>query len=120
MTRKIICVACPLGCEVLVELNEAGELQQISGNNCKRGVSYAQAECTHPTRPFTSTVRVEGGNLPLVSVKSAEPIPKAMMLACAEATKRIVAKAPVAMGDVVLANAAGTGIDLLATNRVDV
>jgi CxxC motif-containing protein len=101
-----------------VELSDAGEVRSVTGNTCKRGESYAKTECTNPTRSFTSTVRVEGGDAPLVSVKSAKPIPRGKMLACAEATKAVVAKAPVAIGDVVLADVAGTGVDLVATNRV--
>ncbi|MDR3313043.1 MAG: DUF1667 domain-containing protein [Oscillospiraceae bacterium] len=117
-TRDLICIACPLGCALHVELGENGAVLHVTGNSCKRGESYAKTECTNPTRSFTSTVRVEGGGAPLVSVKSAKPIPKGKMLACAAATKAVVIQAPVAIGDVVLTNAAGTGIDLVATNRV--
>jgi CxxC motif-containing protein len=118
MTRDIICVACPMGCGLRVELNGAGEIAGVSGHTCKRGEAYAQAEITNPTRMFHSTLRVEGGATPLVSVKSAAPVPKPRLMDCAKATRGIKIKAPVAIGDVLLPNVCGTGIDLVATGRV--
>jgi len=117
MVREMICVACPLGCGLRVELSEAGEIAGISGQSCKRGESYARAEITNPTRMFHSTVRVEGGAAPLVSVKSAQPVPKSKLMECATATKKVRAQAPVAIGDVLLPNVCGTGVNLVATNR---
>jgi len=118
MTKNIICVACPMGCELNVDLNEAGEIREITGNTCKRGIDYAQAEIANPTRSFHSTVRVEGGRAPLVSVKSAGPVPKRLLMDCARATIGVRAKAPVAIGDVIVPDVCGTGVDLVATNRV--
>ena len=118
MVREMICVACPMGCGLRVELNAAGEIAGISGQSCKRGESYARAEITNPTRMFHSTIRVEGGAAPLVSVKSAKPVPKSKLIDCAIATKFVHAKAPIAIGEVLLPNVCGTGVDLVATNRV--
>ena len=118
MTRTIICVACPMGCELHVDLNDAGGIENITGHTCKRGLDYAQAEITNPTRSFHSTVRVEGGISPLVSVKSAGPVPKPRLIDCARATRGVTVKAPVAIGDVVIPDVCGTGVDLIATTRV--
>ena len=118
MTREIICVACPMGCGMQVEHTEAGEVTKVTGNTCKRGIAYAEAEITNPTRSFHSTVRVEGGALPLVSVKSAGPVPKSKLMDCAKATIDAKAKAPIAVGDVIVADVCGTGVDLVATTRV--
>ncbi|MDR1927147.1 MAG: DUF1667 domain-containing protein [Oscillospiraceae bacterium] len=107
-----------MGCGLRVELDENNRVLSVAGNACKRGDAYARAECTKPLRSFTSTMRVEGGEAPLVSVKSAEPVPKAKLFDCVKAGNACAAKAPVAIGDVLLANAAGTGVDLIATNRV--
>jgi CxxC motif-containing protein len=118
--RDMICVACPMGCGLHVTLGAAGEVQSVSGNTCKRGESYARAEVSNPTRSFTSTVRVLGGDCPLVSVKSAKPIPKGKMMACAQAIQTCRAAAPIAIGDVLLPDILGTGVDVIATNRVAV
>ena len=118
MTKNIICVACPMGCELRVDLSGAGEIESVAGNTCKRGVGYAETEIKNPARGFHSTVRVEGGAEQLVSVKSAKPVPKRLLMDCARAVRDVRAKAPVAIGDVIVPDVCGTGIDLIATNRV--
>ncbi|NLK72013.1 MAG: NAD(FAD)-dependent dehydrogenase, partial [Clostridiales bacterium] len=35
--RELICIGCPLGCVVNVEL-EDGTIKDISGYSCKRGI----------------------------------------------------------------------------------
>lgn len=117
-TKDFICVACPIGCELHVELGDDGDILNISGHTCKRGIDYAHAEIKNPTRSFHSTVRVEGGAVPLVSVKSAAPVPKGKLIDCAKATRGLQIKAPIAVGDVIVPNVCGTGIDLVATTRV--
>ena len=118
MTRELICVACPMGCAMQVEHTPSGEVTSVTGNTCKRGLVYAAAELSNPTRMFHSTVRVQGGNKALVSVKSSAPVPKGKLMACAAATLNIQANAPVAIGDVIVPNVCGTGIDLIAATRV--
>ena len=83
------------------------------------GNAYARKEATNPTRIVTSTVVVEGGVAPMVSCKTAADIPKGKIFDVTEALKDVVAKAPVAIGDVLLADVAGTGVDIVATKNVD-
>ena len=52
--RELICIGCPLGCMVTVEM-ENGEIKSVTGNTCKRGDDYARKEVTNPTRIVTST-----------------------------------------------------------------
>jgi CxxC motif-containing protein len=107
-----------MGCELHVDLNEAGGIEKVTGYTCKRGIGYAEAEITNPTRSFHSTVRVAGGETPLVSIKSAGPVPKRLLMDCARATVGVLIQAPVAIGDVIVPDVCGTGVDLVATNRV--
>ena len=58
--RERICIGCPMGCPLTVQL-EDGEILSITGQTCKRGEVYARNEVTNPTRIVTSTVMVEGG-----------------------------------------------------------
>jgi len=118
VTKDMICVACPLGCELTALVGEAGGLAGVTGNQCRRGVAYAEAEIENPTRAFHSTLRVAGGTAPLVSVKSDRPVPKGLLLACAGATKHFAVKAPIQIGDVLVRDVCGTGADLIATCRV--
>lgn len=114
--RELICISCPMGCPLTVEL-EGGEIVNITGNTCKRGEVYGRKEVTNPTRIVTSTVKVEGGKSDMVSVKTKEDIPKDKIFECVKALKGITVKAPVRIGDVILPNVAGTGVDIVATKE---
>lgn len=116
MKKEFVCVACPIGCRLRVTL-EDGRVALVEGNTCKKGDAYARAECTHPTRSLTTTVRVRGGRTPLVSVKSAAPIPKEKMMEAMETLREVVLEAPIEIGGVAVKNILGTGIDMVATNR---
>lgn len=116
--RELICIGCPLGCALTVQMHQ-GEVVSVAGNTCKRGDTYARKECVHPTRIVTSTVRVTGGELVMVSVKTREDIPKNKIQACMRALKGICVTAPVHCGDVILEDVAGTGVDMIATKTVE-
>lgn len=115
--KKLICINCPLGCMLTVAM-EGETILSVSGNTCKRGDSYARKELTNPTRIVTSTVRVYGGDVRMVSVKTREDVPKKMVLECVRALKEVEAKAPICIGDVIVENIAGTGVDIVATKNV--
>ncbi len=115
-TKELICINCPMGCPLTVTL-ENGVVTSVIGNTCKRGETYAKKEVTSPTRIVTSTVKVEQGNTPMISVKTKEDIPKGKIFECVEALKDVVVKAPVHIGDVVLENVADTGVDIVATKE---
>ena len=114
--RELICIGCPMGCPVMVEM-DGREIVSVSGNTCPRGDVYARKEVTNPTRIVTSTVKVEGGLVEMISVKTKEDIPKDKIFDCMRALKGITVKAPVLIGDVILADAAGTGVDVVATRN---
>ncbi len=115
-TIELTCINCPLGCHLTVT-KENGQVTGVTGNTCPRGEAYGRKEVTAPTRIVTSTVAVIGGSHPPVSVKTREDIPKEKIFACVRALKDVVVQAPVKIGDVVLADAAGTGVDVIATNN---
>lgn len=115
--RELICISCPMGCPLVVEL-DGKEVVSVSGNTCKRGEVYARKEVLSPTRIVTSTVRVEGGASYMVPVKTKEDIPKDQIFACVNALKGICVKAPVRIGDVIVSNVAGTGVDIVATKDI--
>ena len=116
-TIELTCIGCPLGCPLTVTM-EANEVVEVKGNTCPKGAIYAKKEVTNPTRIVTSTVRVAGGISSMVNVKTASDIPKGKIFDCVEALKNIVLVAPVKIGDVVLANVAGTGVNVVAARNV--
>ena len=96
-------------------LRQCDEIGEITGYTCKRGLEYAKTEVLAPVRTVTSTVRVKGGKNPVVAVKTAQPIPKGMIGQCMEVIYGIEVNAPVSIGDVICANIADTGVDLVAS-----
>ena len=116
--RKLICIGCPMGCPLTVEIDGA-EVVSVTGNTCKRGDVYARKEVTNPTRIVTSTVRVTGGYHDMVSVKTKEDIPKGKIFECVKALKGVSVQAPIHIGDVILENVAGTGVPIVATKNVN-
>lgn len=118
-TRNLTCIGCPLGCSLTVEMNN-GEVVSVTGNTCPRGDAYARKEVTNPTRIVTSTVRVSNGAAVMVSCKTKEDIPKGKIFEVTKALTDVVVPAPVKIGDVVLSNVAGTGVDVIATKNVEI
>ena len=114
-TKKLTCIVCPRGCTLTVTLDSALENPVISveGQGCKRGVDYATAECTHPTRVLTTTApTVDGGVVPC---KTNQPIPREMLFEAMAVINTLSAPAKVEIGDVLLENLLGTGADVVAT-----
>jgi CxxC motif-containing protein len=115
---ELTCISCPLGCPLKVETDDRGQVLQVTGNTCKRGEIYGKKEVTAPTRMVSSTVQLLGGEAPVVSVRTKWDIPKDKIFPVMEEIRRIKVQAPVKIGDVVLENAAGTGVEIIATTNV--
>ena len=115
--RKLTCIVCPKGCDLTVEFDEQGAINNISGDTCPRGKDYAYAECTAPVRTVTTTVRCENGDV--VPVKTNAPIPKDKIFEIMAAINSITAPDTIRIGDVIIANVCGTGIDVVATAEHD-
>lgn len=118
--QNLTCIGCPLGCSLKVTLDDAGAVVNVQGNTCPRGDSYARKEITNPTRIVTSTVRVTGSkdSAVTVSVKTDSDISKNKIFDCIKEIKNITVCAPVKIGDVIKANVAGTGVNIVATKNV--
>jgi len=113
-TKRLTCIVCPKGCQILVKL-ENGEIVSIENNQCKRGIDYAKNEVLDPRRTLTTTVKLSNGKV--LPVRTKEPIPKKLMKEAMLETKDIVVEPPIKIGDVVIKNIAGTGVDLVATGN---
>lgn len=114
--KEMVCIRCPLGCMLTAVRQENGEVA-VTGNTCPRGAEYAVNEMTDPRRTVTTTVRIKGKKDAVVSVKTAGDIPKDKIMECIEELRPIELEAPVHIGDVALANTAGTGVDVVVTRN---
>lgn len=113
--RRLTCIVCPKGCDLLVEFDEAGEIKNITGHTCPRGKNYAYAECTAPVRTVTTTVRCDDGAV--VAVKTSAPIPKSMVFDVMREINSVSADNSVRIGDVIISNVLGTGADIVVTSN---
>lgn len=115
MEKTLICIGCPQGCRLNVTVD--GDNVDVRGYKCKRGLDYARQEAIHPVRTLTTTVLVEGRKRPL-PVRTREPIPKELLFKAMKQLATIKVKPPVKIGDVVLSDILGTGVDVIATDNM--
>lgn len=116
MTRTMVCIRCPFGCEMTVDVQ--GQDVHVTGNRCKRGVEYAREECFAPKRMVTAVVRTDSAALPWLPVKTATPVDKAVTRSVAANIHRLRVSAPVEMGQVVCEDIDGHGTRLVATRSL--
>lgn len=118
MTEKeITCIVCPIGCKILVR-TDGTLFELVDGNKCESGVEYARSEALDPRRVLTTSILVEDGEWPLVSVKTPKPFPKDKIFQVLKEIRKTTVKAPVKIGQKIIKNVANTGIDLVATKSV--
>jgi len=117
MHRTYTCIVCPNGCEIDVEY-EAGRLLSCSGNLCERGEEYVDQEIRDPRRTIASCVLVQGGELPLVSVRLTKPVPKERICDVMALIHTLKLQAPVSAGTVVVSDVLGLGSDLITTKSI--
>jgi CxxC motif-containing protein len=116
--KALVCIGCPLGCRLEVTL-ENSEVLRVTGQSCRKGKTYAIKECTNPTRILTTTVEVENGFLEVASVKTEKDIPKDKLFDCIKELKKVRLTAPIHIGDIVVANIADTGVNIIATTNCE-
>ncbi len=117
MEQMITCINCPVGCRMKVTLSEDGEVLKVEGNTCPRGDKYARQECVQPLRMITAVIPAAGSPVPL-SVKTASPVPKSMIGDVMEKLRSTEVTAPVGIGDIIISNVCGTGVDIIATRSI--
>ena len=111
----VICTCCPNGC--ILKVDEQNNYS-VAGNKCPRGKQFGRSELLFPVRTVTSTVKLAGADLRMLPVKTASPVPKDKMAEIMKEISAITAHAPVRTGDVLLENAAGTGVSIVACRSV--
>lgn len=116
-TEKIICIVCPVGCELTIE-DKSGELK-VTGHRCPRGIDYAKQEMIAPVRVVTSTVKIVGWRHPVISVKTSKPIPKNRIFDIMHMLSRVEIKVPIQLGQVIVENILNLGVDVISTKQTD-
>ena len=83
-----------------------------------KGDAYVRQELTDPQRNIATSVLVEGGELPLASVRLSRPISKKDIFRVMEVINTVRLQAPTAVGQVALADVCGLGADVIVTKNV--
>ena len=117
MKENLICISCPMGCNLEVTY-DTGKIIEVKGNTCKRGIQYAETEIFHPERIVTTTVRVTGAAIPFVPVKTEKTVSKEHTFDVVKRACRVKLRAPVSLGDIVVEDILGTGVNLVATRSL--
>lgn len=113
MKKEFTCIVCPMGCPLTVEM-DGEKIVSITGNTCKRGAAYAEAETLHPERVLTSTVQTADGRR--IPVKTDRPIPKELLFSCMEVIFKLrPSMEACTVGTVLYENILNTGANLVAT-----
>ena len=110
--KNLICIVCPLGCRLNV--TGAAEDLTVSGNKCQKGITYAHEEITNPVRMVCTTVKIIGGIHKVIPVKTDKAIPDKYKLDVVKAANTIVLTSPIKMGDIIIADLFGTGVNVVA------
>ena len=118
--REYVCIVCPNGCPLKAELSGGTpeELLSVKGNLCPRGITWVRQEIENPMRTISTSVLVKGGDLPLVSVRTADPVPLKSVIAVREALRGVVLEAPLHVGDVVMSDPAGCHSRIIVTRNI--
>ena len=111
LEKNLVCIVCPIGCR----LKATGTLDdlKVSGNTCPKGITYAHNEITNPVRMVCTTVKIKGGIHNVIPVKTDKPIPDKYKLEVVKAVNSIVLTSPVKMGDIVISDLFGTGVNIV-------
>lgn len=112
--RSVICTSCPVGCDLTVTMVD-GEIVEVEGNACKKGINYVEQEIFDPRRMVATTVKVKNGFYPLVPVYTEHPVPKPKIMDILAEIRKVEVEAPVQINDVVLKDVLGTGINVIAS-----
>ncbi len=114
--KKLVCIVCPNSCEL--EITETGTGISVSGNKCKRGVSFATDEMTAPKRTISSVVKTAFSSVPVLPVRVSAEIPKEKIFDVMGEINRVTVKKRLKRGDVVIKNVLSLGVDVIASSGV--
>ena len=109
MKRDMICIMCPLGCQLHIE--GEGENIKVSGNSCIRGERFAKEEIVCPKRIVTTSVKTDKGPK---SCKTTNPVPKDKIFDVMREVEKLRLK-KVKFGQVIIKNVLGLDSDIIIT-----
>jgi CxxC motif-containing protein len=116
LRNELVCIVCPMSCKIEVQY-EGNKVIGMTGYKCRQGKKYAEEEAIDPKRTLTTTVLLEKGDLPLLSVRTDKPMPKKQLFEAMEVLRKVKVSAPVEAGQVIVENLLGLGVNVIATRK---
>lgn len=120
MRKELICVICPNGCQLQADIQDGEQpvVTDVTGNLCDKGPEWARQEIINPMRTIASSVLVDDGDFPMVSVRTDSPISLKKIFDVMNEIRSRRVKAPVNIGDVIIEDVAGLPCKIIATRNV--
>lgn len=114
--KNLICIVCPRGCRLTV--TKENDEYQVTGNLCKRGITYGINEVVAPKRKVTSTVKINGAIYERLPVITDKEIPKELIFKVMEEITKATVTAPISYGDIIIFNVLNTGVNVVASRSM--
>ena len=94
-------------------------ITSIEGATCPKGKAYVEQELTNPVRNIATSILVNGGVLPLASVRLTNPIPKDRIFDAVAEIRKCTLTAPVEAGTVFIKGLLGYDTDVIVTKNIE-
>jgi CxxC motif-containing protein len=127
MRQELTCITCPLGCRLVAEREDGAELK-VSGNRCPRGAAYAREELLAPKRTVTATCRSMAtpaagpaeSRSRRIPCRTTAAFPRERVDELLAVIYALEEPLPVTRGQVLIRDALGLGIDVIATRSLGI
>ena len=118
MNKKLTCIECPKGCALSVDIENCRVIR-VSGNQCPKGDTYASSEVENPLRILTTVILSVGLSMKMVPVRTDRPIPKVKLAEAMQEIKDIRVSRPMQIGEAVVEDFIGLGVNLITTRDIN-
>jgi len=111
---EFICIACPIGCMLVVERKGEEEVI-VTGNKCPKGAVYGREEMLSPKRVVTAVVRTDSQSFPYIPVRTDQSLPRALITELVGDLGHMLVHLPATGGTVLIADYRGCGVNVVLT-----
>lgn len=112
-TLSYICVGCQMRCRLVITVDDHRPVA-VAGNRCNRALGLAQRRLKARAAELTLLLAVSGGTSRRVEARATEFVTPDVARAIGVAMRHVSVAAPVIAGEILVPDAAGLGIDLVA------
>jgi CxxC motif-containing protein len=100
--KDLVCIACPLGCRMVVTVGAAADEVTVSGNRCARGEAYGKEEVLAPRRVLTAVVPTDSAQFPCAPVRTDGAVSRRLVGTLLSDLYRLRVALPVRAGQVLI------------------